>query len=82
VPTDSRAQSTYFSVTVDTSNASYSVQSAGYINVYETPVYMQQIVSLMTILVILVIIATIIIAAAIFLSPRRPHMMWRSEQKE
>lgn len=84
VPTDGRAQSTTVSVKVATDQPSntWQPEGSGFINVYTTPVYMQQIVSLLTVLVVIVIIATIIIAAAIFLSPRRPQMMWRSEQKE
>lgn len=84
VPSDSRAQSTSVSVIVATNspNAFLWPEGACNIFVYTTPVYMQQIVSLLTILVVLVIIATIIIAAVIFLSPRRPQMMWRSEPKE
>lgn len=80
VPSDGRAGSTSVTVTVGTDHG-YD-NGFGSINVQQTSRYLDQIVSLMTILAVLVIVSAIIIAAAVFLSARRPQMMWRSEQKE
>lgn len=52
------------------------------VHIVETPSYMEQIVTLLTILVVLVIVCTIIIAATIFLSARRPKVAWREPEKQ
>ncbi len=81
VPTDGRGTPTYVYVEIGT-NKGY-VSESGYINVPDTPRYMDQIVSLFTIQIVLIIVATIIVAATIFLSARRPpQMIWKSEEKE
>jgi hypothetical protein len=81
VPSDGRAISTLADVTVNTNLASadYLLPRPS-IEVVTTPVYMTQITTLFTIQVVLLIICTIIIAAAIFLSGRRPAT-WRTEEK-
>jgi hypothetical protein len=43
---------------------------------------MDQIITLFTIQVVLLIVCTIIIAATIFLSTRRPQIMWKTEEKQ
>jgi hypothetical protein len=58
----------------------YQSESA-YINVPETPRYYEQIVTLLTVLVVLMIVCSTIIAAAVFLSARRPQVMWNKEEK-
>jgi hypothetical protein len=80
VPTDGRGTSTHVSVEIGT-NKGY-VDGSGYVSVPDTPRSMDQIVSLFTIQVVLIIVATIIVAATIFLSARRPQMLWKSEGKE
>jgi hypothetical protein len=79
VPTDGRAVSTSAYVEIGTDHG-YKYGS-GSINVPEVPSYMEQIVTLLTILVVLVIVCTIIIAATIFLSARRPQVTWRPQEK-
>jgi len=79
VPTDGRATSTSVQVTIGT-DSGYRFGS-GYINVPQTPSYMDQIISLFTIQVILIIVGALIIAATIFLSSRRPQVTWKAEQK-
>ena len=79
VPTDGRATNTTVQVTIGT-DSGYRFGS-GYINVPETPSYMDQIIMLFTIQVILIIIGALIIAATIFLSSRRPQVTWKAEQK-
>jgi hypothetical protein len=79
VPTDGRAVSTDVSVEIGTDHG-YSYGS-GYVNVPETPSYMDQIVTLFTIQVVLLIVCTIIIAATIFLSAHRPQVTWKTEEK-
>ena len=80
VPSDGRAQDTSVSVEVVTD---HGVQDAtGNINVITTSTYMEQIVSLLTILVVLVIVSTIILAATIVLATRKPRIVWEPEQKK
>jgi hypothetical protein len=52
------------------------------IYITQTPRYMDQIITLFTIQVVLLIVCTIIVAATIFLSARRPQIMWKSEEKQ
>jgi hypothetical protein len=79
VPTDGRATSTSVQVTIGTDNG-YR-QGSGFINVPQTPSYMDQIIMLFTIQVILIILGALIIAVTIFLSSRRPQVTWKAEQK-
>jgi hypothetical protein len=79
VPSDGRAVSTPIAIEIGT-DYGYSPGS-GYVNVPETPSYMDQIVTLFTIQVVLLIVCTIIIAATIFLSARRPTVTWKTEEK-
>jgi hypothetical protein len=79
VPSDGRAVSTNVQVRVGT-DGGYETGSAT-INVPETPTYMDQIVTLFTILVVLIIVCTVIIAATMFLSGRRPQVTWKEEVK-
>jgi hypothetical protein len=79
VPSDGRGVDTPVSVTIGTD---YGYRSdTVFISVPQTPAYLQQIVTLFTILLVLTIVCTIIIAATIFLSARRPQVMWKTEQK-
>ncbi|RLI42066.1 hypothetical protein DRO59_05265 [Candidatus Bathyarchaeota archaeon] len=81
VPSDGRAKTTNVSIIVSTNEP--VPDSKTIINgvcVVETPVYMDQIVTIFTIQVVLLIICTIIIAATIFLSARRPQITWRREE--
>lgn len=80
VPTDGRAISTSVSIRVQTTELG-NIYSYPSIMVAETPKYMEQIVTVFTIQVVLIIVCTIIIAATIFLSARRPQMMWQKEEK-
>lgn len=81
VPSDGRAE---------TSDAEiyFSREATGWpdaettIYVTETPYFMEQIITLLTILVVLLIVCTIIIAATIFLSRRRPPVTWRQERPQ
>ena len=84
VPTDGRAVSTSVDVTVQTEDGDIYIPllQKPSITVAETPRHMEQIVTLFTVQVVLTIICTIIIAATIFLSSRRPKMMWQKEEKE
>lgn len=82
VPSDGRARWTNAEIKVYT-NLPYfdepSIDPA--ISVLETPVYMEQIITLFTIQVVLLIVCTIIIAATIFLSARRPQVTWKPTEK-
>jgi hypothetical protein len=81
VPSDGRAVSTVADVTVNTNLASADYLVGPSIVVTTTPAYMTQIITLFTVQVVLLIICTIIIAAAIFLSGRRPPATWKTEEK-
>jgi len=80
VPTDGRAVSTDVDIKIGTDRGYKSGSS--YINVPDTPKYMEQIITLFTIQVVLLIVCTIIIAATIFLSVRRPQVTWKKEAAE
>jgi hypothetical protein len=82
VPSDGRAVYTAINVIVGANNEYQSYYSVAAVNVISTPMYFAQMVSLMTIIAVLIIVSAIIIAASVFLSARRPQVMWRSEQKE
>ncbi|MGQ9530554.1 MAG: hypothetical protein ACUVQX_03210 [Candidatus Bathycorpusculaceae bacterium] len=82
VPTDGRATKTKVDIKVYTNLPTPDRPSEKpTINVFETPVYMEQIITLFTIQVVLLIVCTVIIAATIFLSARRPQVMWKAEEK-
>lgn len=92
VPSDGRAlASTYYSsakisirVAVDKDPYHYDKDLPIYVK--SAPLYMSfedvdKLVTLFTVQVILVIVCTIIIAAAIFLSARKPKAVWSEEEK-
>ncbi|MGB9778798.1 MAG: hypothetical protein ACP5LB_02435 [Candidatus Bathyarchaeia archaeon] len=79
VPTDGRAVETNVGVIVGTDKG-YEYGGAT-IKIVETSRYMEQIVTLFTIQAVLLIVCTVIIAATIFLSARRPQVMWKAEEK-
>ena len=81
VPSDGRAVETNANIKVYTTPDEPRAVSTIKISVVETPVYMEQIITLLTIQVVLIIVCTIIIAATIFLSVRRPQVTWRTEEK-
>jgi hypothetical protein len=84
VPSDGRARTTGVDLTVYT-NLSTADTLSGFaaptVSVVETPLYATQIITLFTVHVVLLIVCTIIIAAAIFLSIRRPQPTWKPEEK-
>ena len=81
VPSDGRARWTDAEIKVYTNLGYDQPSSDPTISVFETPVYMEQIITLFTIQVVLLIVCTIIIAATIFLSARRPQVTWRPQEK-
>jgi len=83
VPSDGRARRTDAEIKVYT-NLGYdqpSLSETPEISVLETPVYMEQVITLFTIQVVLLIVCTIIIAATIFLSAHRPQVTWKPTEK-
>lgn len=83
VPTDERAVDTNVEVWIYTTSARYH-PNAGHINVvpsYQRSILraMDNIVVLLTVAAILAVLSAIIIAAAIFLSARRPNVNWQKE---
>lgn len=78
-PSDGRAVDTAVYIEIGTDHG--YVSDTAYIRFFESSRYMDQIVTLLTVLVVLVIVCTIIIAAAVFLSARRPQVMWSKEEK-
>jgi len=82
VPSDGRARSTNAEIKVYTNLPYFDKPiSDPEISVFETPVDMEQIITLFTIQVVLLIVCTIIIAATIFLSARRPQVTWKPQEK-
>lgn len=82
VPSDGRAVNTDVEIKVYTNLLiSDAPTQTPKIFMIETPVYMEQIITLLTIQVVLIIVCTIIIAATIFLSTRRPQVTWKAEEK-
>jgi uncharacterized membrane protein len=84
VPTDGRAEGGLIRVHVVTDK----VEDTNWIgiNVAAAPAYgslqnMDELITLFTIQVVLLIVCTIIIAAAIFLSTRKPQVTWKAEEK-
>lgn len=80
VPSDGRT-STSVSVTFETEPAGAIGTEFTTISVSITPNYLAQIIMWLMVLDLLVIVAIVIIAATIFLSARRPQVMWKSEEK-
>ncbi len=81
VPSDGRARTTSLTIIVYTTEPVPDSLYTADIRVAEKLVYMEQVVTLFTILVVLVIVCTIIMAATIFLSARRPQVVWSREEK-
>ncbi|MEM3729053.1 MAG: hypothetical protein QXF75_07670 [Candidatus Bathyarchaeia archaeon] len=84
VPTDGRAIDTTVEIEVHTEEVGV-IDPQGpeaIIYVSQTPPYMAQMLSLITIHVVLMIVCTIIIAAVIFLSVRRPRAIWVEEEEK
>ncbi|MBS7616789.1 hypothetical protein KEJ45_06295 [Candidatus Bathyarchaeota archaeon] len=91
VPNDGRALSSPFgysqiSIVATVNTYPYEYSETAYFYVKSTPLYItiedwDKAVTLFTIQVILIIVCTIIIAATVFLSSRRPKVMWREEEK-
>ena len=82
VPSDGRARDTKVEIKVYTHlPVSDEPSKDPTISVAEPIFYMEQIVTLFTVQVVLIIVCSIIIAATIFLSARRPQVMWRKEEK-
>jgi len=83
VPSDGRGVSTNAAIEIGTDHGIYRGELfAGYtIYVPETPRYMEQIVSILTIQMVALIVCLIILAATIFISSRRPKMTWGPEDK-
>jgi uncharacterized membrane protein len=84
VPSDGRAHGGSIEINVVTDKASDSQHVT--LNIASVPAYTlfedtDKLVTLFTILVVLVIVCTVIIAATIFLSARRPQIMWKTEEK-
>ena len=80
VPADGRANSTTVHIFVqisDPPDIGTIEDNQTLISVYQTPKYVEQIVTLFTILVVLIIVCTVILAATIFLSARRPRVTWK-----
>jgi len=83
VPSDGRATSTSVDIKVYTNLPLPDTPDPPKptISVAEPIFYMEQIVTLFTVQVVLIIVCTIIMAATIFLSARRPQVMWRKEER-
>ena len=79
VPTDGRAVLTTVTVTVYSDAVIPDKHCEIFVS--QTPLYWEQIITLLTILVVLLIVCTIIIAATIFLSARRPQVTWKPTEK-
>ena len=90
VPRDGRAvggmYGTTLQIIVAVDKAPYQYLHSMPIYIKSTPIYMSfedmdKIVTLFTVQAVLIIVCTIIIAATIFLSARRPQVMWREAEK-
>jgi len=82
VPSDGRAVDTEVEIKVYTNLATPDEpRQKPEISVITTPVYWEQTITLLTVLMVLVIVCTVIIAATIFLSARRPQITWTTEEK-
>lgn len=88
IPTDGRATYGYvdFTVTYLVGNSVDQRHPSIYLNVVSSPSYgafenMDRLLTMFTFLVVVVILGAIIVAAAIFLTMRRPEVAWKAEQK-
>jgi len=82
VPSDGRARWTNAEIKVYTNLPDPDEPSSDpTISMFETTMYMEQVITLFTIQVVLLIVCTIIIAATIFLSARRPQVTWKPQEK-
>ena len=91
VPSDGRAITPYYtpaqiSIVIQVDKAPFQYTKNPPIYIKSTPLYMSledgdKLVTLFTIQVVLLIVCTVIIAATIFLSARRPQVMWKAEEK-
>jgi len=84
VPTDGRATSTYVYLWIYTNKPSplYQWETVSVIDPFDQSRLraLDNIVMLLTVVAILAIISAIIIAAAVFLSGRRPGVTWQKEE--
>jgi len=80
VPTDGRAVPTTVTVSISCHPVSIPDKELD-IYVSQTPLYWEQTITLLTILIVLLIVCTIIVAATIFLSARRPQVTWKPTEK-
>lgn len=91
VPSDGRAVTSMYytaqiSIVIYVDKAPYQYPKNTPIYIKSTPLYMSledgdKLITLFTVQVVLVIVCTVIIAATIFLSARRPQVMWKAEGK-
>jgi hypothetical protein len=89
VPSDGRAVTStpgQISIVVNVDKAPHQYRETAPIYVKSVPLFMSledgdKAITLLTILVVLVIVCTIILAATIFLSVRRPQVVWKAEEK-
>jgi hypothetical protein len=92
IPTDGRAHGGYVTIDYYYTIAGAPIvyhgsDSSVYLQVTTVPYYftfenMDNLITIITVETVLIIISAIIIAAAIFLSTRRPKVTWTAEQKE
>lgn len=84
IPSDGRAHTGSIGImavtdkTTETNHVTLNIASVPQYILFED---MDKVVTLFTILVVLVIVCTVIIAATVFLSARRPQIMWKTEEK-
>jgi hypothetical protein len=91
IPTDGRALSdsitiSYYAVSGSTVYQNSVSPSSLYLHINSVPYYfsfenMNNLVTIITVEAVLIIVSALIIAAAIFLSARRPKTTWTAEQK-
>jgi sensor c-di-GMP phosphodiesterase-like protein len=81
VPNDGRGTTTTANAYFDTVEAG-TIRAVTTIFVTQTPMFSEQLITLLTVLLVLMIVCTVIIAATIFLSARRPQVMWKTEEKQ
>lgn len=83
VPNDGRAVNTPVMIIIETKERGtiISRSEACIISVPATPPSMNTIVTLLTVLLLLVVVCAVGVSMAIFLSARRPQVMWSKEEK-
>ncbi len=84
VPTDGRAESTWVDIQIYTNEPS-ALHERKYVSVVDPSTQsllraLDNIVVLLSVTAILAIISAVIIAAAVFLSARRPGVTWQREE--